>query len=648
MTEATSAAPKRPRSAEPLDESSDDEMGPMPVQAGTESAAEAEKSKRRKTLQYERLYLDQLPSADRYYKSLMHRDTINFVSVTPHTAFVVTTSIDGHVKFWKKQTSGIEFVKHYRAHVAMVVNVCTSADGAYFATIAADGSVKVFDVLNFDLINMIDLPYTPRACCWVHRRGSADLVLAIAEENSTSVRFYDGRGDGTPTDTVTHMHRQPCHLLAYHEPSDCVVSADVGGMVEYWQPTEPYQVPPGLFSLKSSTDLFEFKKTRSAPTTLTFSHDYSQFVTTSACDRQVRVFSFAKGKLLRKYDESLTAVQEMQQAGTAAYQLDDMEFGRRLAVERELDATALSGLADATLNATGAGTANAIFDESGNFLLYGTMFGIKVVNLKSNKVCRLLGKDETMRFLHLSMYQGIPDKKNPTSIDLAASENPLVQKAEQDPTLFCSAFKRGRFYMFTRSEPESDPNSKLSGSDRDVFNEKPTREEQAVASTVPAARKRVVANNATLHTTLGDIQLKLYPDLVPKTVENFVGLAKKKYYDGVIFHRVIKKFMLQTGDPLGDGTGGESLWGKEFEDEFTPELRHDKPYTLSMANAGPNTNGSQFFITTVPTPWLDDKHTVFGQATAGLDVIHQIEHCKKRRGDRPEEPIEILSVSLGN
>ena len=106
--------------------------------------------------------------------------------------------------------------------------------------------------------------------------------------------------------------------------------------------------------------------------------------------------------------------------------------------------------------------------------------------------------------------------------------------------------------------------------------------------------------------------------------------------------------MLQTGDPLGDGTGGESLWGKEFEDEFTPELRHDKPYTLSMANAGPNTNGSQFFITTVPTPWLDDKHTVFGQATAGLDVIHQIEHCKKRRGDRPEEPIEILSVSLGN
>ena len=110
MTEATSAAPKRPRSAEPLDESSDDEMGPMPVQAGTESAAEAEKSKRRKTLQYERLYLDQLPSADRYYKSLMHRDTINFVSVTPHTAFVVTTSIDGHVKFWKKQTSGVEFV----------------------------------------------------------------------------------------------------------------------------------------------------------------------------------------------------------------------------------------------------------------------------------------------------------------------------------------------------------------------------------------------------------------------------------------------------------------------------------------------------------------------------------------------------------
>lgn len=93
--------------------------------------------------------------------------------------------------------------------------------------------------------------------------------------------------------------------------------------------------------------------------------------------------------------------------------------------------------------------------------------------------------------------------------------------------------------------------------------------------------------------------------------------------------------MLQTGDPLGDGTGGESLWGKNFEDEFVKELKHDRPYTLSMANAGKNTNGSQFFITTVPTPWLDGKHTVFGRVTAGLDVIHKIENTRVDKTDKP-------------
>lgn len=630
----------------PASDDSEDDVGPMPLPESGEARVQEERAKRRKTLQYERLYLEQLPSADRYYKSLMHRDTINFVSVTRHTAFVITTSVDGHVKFWKKQASGIEFVKHYRAHVAMIVGVCTSADGAYFATIAADGTAKVFDVLNFDLINMIELQYTPRACCWIHRRGSADIMLAIAEENSTAIRFYDGRGDGSAIQTITHIHREPCHILEYNEPFDCIVSADIGGMIEYWQPNEPYNLPHGVFQLKSTTDLFEFKKKRTAPTSLTFSPDFSQFAAVSMSDRQIRVFQFTKGKLLRQYDESLTAIQEMQQAGTAAYTLDDMEFGRRLAVERELDQTGQAGLANATVNATGIGTANAVFDETGHFLCYGTMVGIKMVNLKSNKVSRLLGKDETVRFLNLSLYQGVPDQKNPTSIDLAASENPLVQKLESDPTLFCSGFKRGRFYMFTRSEPENDPNSKLSGADRDVLNEKPTREEQAVATSITESKPKQQITSATIHTTVGDIHLRLFPDKTPKTVENFVGLARKGYYDGIIFHRVIKKFMLQTGDPLGDGTGGESLWGKEFEDEIVPELRHDKPYVLSMANAGPNTNGSQFFITTVPTPWLDDKHTVFGHATGGLEVIHQIEHTPVRRGDRPIDPIEIFSISL--
>lgn len=147
--------------------------------------------------------------------------------------------------------------------------------------------------------------------------------------------------------------------------------------------------------------------------------------------------------------------------------------------------------------------------------------------------------------------------------------------------------------------------------ERDVFNERPTREEATIASVsaTTAGKQQKLARAATLHTTMGDIQLELYPDAAPKAVENFVGHARSSYYEGVIFHRVIKKFMIQTGDPLGDGTGGESIWGKSFEDEFDKSLKHDRPYMLSMANAGPKTNGSQFFITTVPCPWLDNKHT---------------------------------------
>ncbi len=126
------------------------------------------------------------------------------------------------------------------------------------------------------------------------------------------------------------------------------------------------------------------------------------------------------------------------------------------------------------------------------------------------------------------------------------------------------------------------------------------------------------AYSATLHTDKGDIEVQLFTEKAPMTVNNFVFLAREGFYDGTIFHRVIDEFMVQGGDPTGTGRGGP---GYRFEDEFHPDLRHDKPGVLSMANAGPNTNGSQFFITHVPTPWLDDRHTVFGQVTAGMDAF---------------------------
>ncbi len=163
---------------------------------------------------------------------------------------------------------------------------------------------------------------------------------------------------------------------------------------------------------------------------------------------------------------------------------------------------------------------------------------------------------------------------------------------------------------------------------------------------------------ATFDTNRGTFKVKLFADKAPKTVENFVGLAtgtkeftdpktgdkvKRPYFDGLVFHRVIKDFMIQGGCPLGTGTGGP---GYKFGDEFHPELKHNKPGLLSMANAGPGTNGSQFFITTVPTPWLDNKHTIFGEVTEGYDVVDAIGKTKTGPMDRPAEPIVINKLTI--
>ena len=168
----------------------------------------------------------------------------------------------------------------------------------------------------------------------------------------------------------------------------------------------------------------------------------------------------------------------------------------------------------------------------------------------------------------------------------------------------------------------------------------------------------MTTSHAILQTSHGRVVVRLYPDHAPKTVRNFTELSEgsrewtdpktrsatsRKLYDGTIFHRVIPDFMIQGGDPLGTGTGGP---GYQFGDEIHPDLRFDRPYLLAMANAGPGTNGSQFFITTAPTPWLNGKHTIFGEVVEGAEVVDQISKVSTGRNDKPATDVVLESVVI--
>ncbi|MEE3381391.1 MAG: peptidylprolyl isomerase [Succiniclasticum sp.] len=156
-------------------------------------------------------------------------------------------------------------------------------------------------------------------------------------------------------------------------------------------------------------------------------------------------------------------------------------------------------------------------------------------------------------------------------------------------------------------------------------------------------QQAVVPATAVFETSMGNFKCRLDTKNAPLTTKNFIDLSKKGFYNGLTFHRVIDGFMIQGGDPKGNGTGGP---GYTIKDEFSPELKHNRPGTLSMANAGPNTGGSQFFITLAATPWLDGKHAVFGYVTEGMDVVQKIGHTRTDASDKPVFPVVIRKITI--
>lgn len=572
-------------------------------------------------------FLAALPAAAAYEKSYMHRDVVTHVAASAGAGFLVTASADGHVKFWRRTPAGLEFAKHYRAHLGAVAGLVLSPGGRLAATWDGEGAVKVFDVAAFDMATMLKLSSAPSAVAWVGAGAGTEGLLAVATGEGGGVAVYDVLDDAADPLFTTAPAGAPILAMAYAPTVDAVITADGRGVLDYWRADAAaregvWPADAVRFALKSDTDLFRLAMDKTTAVSLAASPDGSRFAAVGG-DGKVRVFDFATGKLKATYDESPAAAASLQRDGGDAVRLDAVDFGRRLAVDRE------------RAGDPAAPRPNCVFDDSGHFLILGSLLGIKMINLVTHRLARLLGKGESgERFLRVALFQAAPRA--------AAARGRAAAAAAGDPLLIATAYGKHRFYVFSNAEPEGD------GAGRDVLNEKPRAEDLLLAAggAADAAATPSLPKCAVLRTTAGDVTLRLFPAECPMTVENFSRLAAAAYYDGTLFHRVIKGFMIQGGDPLGDGTGGASVWGKPFADEIVGSLRHDRPFTLSMANAGPGTNGSQFFITTVPTPWLDGKHTVFGRVVKGADVVQAIERAKTGKNDRPLVDIAIVSVDV--
>ncbi|AOW02939.1 hypothetical protein B0I73DRAFT_137703 [Yarrowia lipolytica] len=582
------------------------------------------------------------PDHAHYNQSFQHRAPVTGITDCSGCKkdFVVTSSIDGVVKFWHKkgprkdfagddnaddesevvETTGIEFVKQYQAHAGEIVAIQASNNGMNMVSCGTDQKIKVFDVAGFDLVNTIDLDFVVGCAAWIDNRG----IPLLAVSNDQKVVILDVLGGTTQEQcqkaVYTTVHRTAITCMSYSASLDICISVESNGNVEYWRYDGDASRPkveglnPHVFELKSKTDLFTFRKRKSVPSSITISHDGLKFACFTFPDRQLYVFSILSGKIISQYDESLSTIREMQDGETAYYVPEQGEFEARFALEQEV------------------GSCVPSFDPSDTFLIYPSLLGIKVVSIRNHKIVRMYGFKDDLRFSQVFLFHTNFEKM---SIEAASAKNQLLDKSwNSDAVLFVTARDQDRFYLFSNTTKDF-----LTGRDANNEIEEGSKEVKKDGEFKSASR-------VVLHTNLGDITVTLFPQAAPKACANFSELCRIGYYDSTIFHRVIKKFMIQGGDPDGDGTGGQSIWGKNFEDEFSKEYTHDQPFTLSMANAGKNTNGSQFFITTEPTPWLDNKHTVFGRVTGGKSVVKDIEGKKVDKSDKPVDEVRIQSVTV--
>ena len=570
----------------------------------------------------------EIPTSSQYHVSLMHRDVVTHVVSSQKHGYVVTASQDGVVKFWKRVSVDqqkeekdatkdanaaaapavvsqqcLEFVKSFTAHVGAVLNLVVSHEGDTVVSVGIDRVIKVYDVSTFDVTGMIKIENDTAAAN--QKIGPAVLLaqdcLALALDES--IRIYEL--DTLSLAKTIQLHAAPITAMVYNYRHNCVLSTDRKGIIELWQAAQnnvgSAPVHGISYTSKSETDLYCMclKKTCCLAAIATNGSHYALYGKNGI----IYLLDHASGKVVVKFDERLKVYDE---SYSTVHELDALEYGKRAATEREMaqespifgEITTTTGVEQQQQQDSSSlhQSISITFDASGNYLLVPTLVGIKVLDWARRKVVKIIGKDDAsgLRFLSATLCHG--DAKVNQQMQLArtggsktAMNFDALEKLS-DALLISLAYQKRRFFVFSHASNMSDGEDDGAVVERDILNEPPTAEDRLLADSAAASHTSdsKLGSTAILRTSMGDIHMKLFLRDVPKTIENFCTHARGGYYDNVIFHRIISNFMLQTGDPLGDGTGGESIWGGEFEDEFVRNLKHDRPFTVSMANAGPS------------------------------------------------------------
>ncbi len=347
------------------------------------------------------------------------------------------------------------------------------------------------------------------------------------------------------------------------------------------------------FTSKFDTDLYSILKKKVHVISLAMNPSGSHFAVYGS-DRKIRLFEYSTGKSVVQYDERMKVydaqVQKRQALGESSSSngMDTIDYGNRAAREKEMSDTTIMNLkSDASYQECGNQSLSLQFDPSGRYLIVPTIIGVKVIEWSTNKCRKVIAKGDASTFRFLGGCMCLGEAKIDKQMHLARSagvgtvSSVKGKDAEKksDALYVTMAFNKRRFYVFSHFDPiinaektQDDKNQQEAAINRDILNEPPDAEDLLLNNMDGKnAEETKLGKEAILRTTMGDIHIRLFPEETPRTVENFCGHARSSYYDNVIFHRVIKGFMIQTGDPLGDGTGGESIWGGEFEDEFVRE-----------------------------------------------------------------------------